>query len=167
MTKKQTNQQTYKQTSRQADRHTNFRTNSVGEGKHQNISHSCRVAKICLQIFYEALKGSGGLEGTHYWGEILTEYYSFKNILWRTYRIWGSSAKILFWASKKGREFQNSLRFFESEKTRRGELKGINYLGGIDTQYSCREVLLEVGRVSLIQNLPWKRGKSFIQNLRK
>ena len=62
-----------------------------------------------------------------------------------TYRRGGSSAKILFCASKKRQEFQNFLRFFETQKTRGREFGNF---GGIDTEYSCRYVLLEVGRVA-------------------
>ena len=60
---------------------------------------------------------------------------------------------IVLGIQKKGREFQNSLRFLSQKKRGGGSLEGINYLGGTDTQYSCRKVLLEVGRVCLIQNL--------------
>ena len=85
------------------------------------------------------------ISGFHYWGRILqnivlTEYYSL------TYRRGGSSAKILFWASKKRREFQNARVFYLGIKNEGGDsLEGINYLEKIDTKYSGREVLLEVG----------------------
>ena len=74
-------------------------------------------------------------------------------LLFLTYRREGSSAKILFWPSKKMREFQNSLDFLRHKKLGGWSLEGINYLGEIVTEFSCREVLLEVGGVSLIQNL--------------
>ena len=51
------------------------------------------------------------------------------------------------------REFQNSLDFLRHKKLGGWSLEGINYLGEIVTEFSCREVLLEVGGVSLIQNL--------------
>ena len=56
-------------------------------------------SKICLQIFYEALKARGRLEGIHYWGRFLQDIILAKiffDVLKRE-----SSAKILFWASNK------------------------------------------------------------------
>ena len=80
-----------------------------------------------------------------------------------TYRRGGSSAKILFCASKKRQEFQNSLRFFEAQKTG----GGVWLLRG-DWYWIFLQIRITWGWTgSVIQNSCWKRGKSFIENLRK
>ena len=75
-----------------------------------------------------------------------------------------------FLESKKKRgESQNSMKLFEASKNERRIFDRINSWGKIDTDYSFREILIEVkeGRGAFHPKFVKKWGKSFIQNLRQ
>ena len=84
----------------------------------QNSLHKRKMvadkSKICLQIFYQALKACGAFgRYTLLGGEFYRTFFLQKYSL--TYRIGGgSSAKIFLWASKKRRIFKISLHLFEA-----------------------------------------------------